>query len=382
MAWQEKSTMSLRQEFVELARQEGAPIRALCRAYGISPKTAYKWLGRYQAAAGDAASLQDQSRRPVSSPARSADDVERAVIELRLHNRSWGGRKISRRLQDLGGPAVAPSTVTGILRRHGLIPPEAATPRAWERFEHEQPNSLWQMDYKGQFQTLQGPCHALTLLDDHSRFNLALHAHPRQARTSVQASLEAVFRRYGLPVRINTDNGSPWGTPKDTDKGLSTLALWLVRLGVRISFSRPYHPQTNGKLERFHRSLKAEVLAGRHFSDLDQVQRAFDGWRDLYNCKRPHEALQLSTPVQRYTPSPLPFPDHLAPLEYPESDTVLQVKGSGWLSFQGQRFRLSQNLAREPVGIRADPDVDGLYHVFYGHHRITQLDMRVARNHT
>lgn len=382
MVWQEKSTMSLRQEFVELARQEGSNVRALCRSYGISPKTGYKWLNRYEAGSAQPQALIDQSRRPLSCPSHSTKELERTVVEIRLQTRTWGGRKISRRLQDLGGPVVAPSTVTEILHRHGLINPEDAVPHKWQRFEHEQPNSLWQIDYKGHFQTLEGTCHPLTLLDDHSRFNLALLAHPCQQGAGVQASLENVFRRYGLPVRINADNGAPWGSPTNNDKGLSRLAIWLIRLGVRLSFSRPYHPQTNGKIERFHRSLKAEVLAGRRFSDLAEVQHNFDAWRDLYNCKRPHEAIQMNTPVQRYRPSPAQFPDRFEPIEYPESDIVLKVKGSGWLVFEGQRFRICQTLQGEPVGLRADPHQDGLFHVFYCHHRVTQLDLHAQPRQT
>ena len=164
MVWTEKGTVSLRDEFVQLARQEGANRRALCRRFGISPKTGYKWLARaaQASAGGHLSSLHDRSRRPHSSPARSAQAVEQAVIAVRREHPAWGARKIARRLLDLGQATIAPSTVTHILHRHGLITPEAsqaATP--WQRFEHEAPNSLWQIDFKGHFRTLAGPCHAL-----------------------------------------------------------------------------------------------------------------------------------------------------------------------------------------------------------------------------
>ena len=154
---------------------------------------------------------------------------------------------------------------------------DASTP--WLRFEHPQPNALWQIDFKGHFDTLAARCHALTL-DDHSRFNLTLAACARQDTTTVQQHLIQVFRRYGLPMCINGDNGPPWGCPTQPTNAITALTIWMIRLGIRISHSRPYHPQTNGKDERFHRTLQAEVLTGKSFADLAQVQAAFDRWRN------------------------------------------------------------------------------------------------------
>jgi transposase InsO family protein len=304
MVWTEKSTVSLREEFVHLARQEGVNRRALCRSFGISAKTGYKWLARAEqaAAGGELIALRDRSRRPQTSPARSVEAVEQAVLAVRREHPAWGGRKIARRLADLGQPGAAPSTVTHILHRHGLISPDAsqaATP--WQRFEHDRPNSLWQIDFKGRFATLAGPCHALTLLDDHSRFNLLLQAQTKTDTAHVQPHLVEVFRRYGLPAQINADNGPPWGSPRSGGHSLSDMAIWLIRLGVRMSFSAPYHPQTNGKLERFHRTLDVEAIAGQHFCDSAAAQRKFDDWRSVYNCQRPHEALGMQVPVQRFT---------------------------------------------------------------------------------
>jgi transposase InsO family protein len=243
--------MNLRLEFVQLASQEGANRRELCRRFGISPKTGYKWLDHH--AQGGATALTDHSRRPQQSPARTTPSVEQQVIELRRAHPAWGGRKISRRLHDLGHTdAPAPSTVTDILHRHGLIDPAAsaaATP--WQRFEHAQPNDLWQMDFKGWFDLQDGRhCSPLTMLDDHSRYNVTLDACICTDTRIGQHHLERTFRRYGLPLRINADNGSPWGSPSQPGQ-LTELAIWLIRLGVRLSHSRVAHPQTNGKEERF-----------------------------------------------------------------------------------------------------------------------------------
>ncbi len=300
------------------------------------------------------------------------------VVALRERHPAWGGRKIHRRLQDLGHQDVpAPSTITHILRRHGLLIAQPAEPSPGSRrFEHAEPNALWQIDFKGHIATAAGRCHPLTLVDDHSRFNLLLHACARADGATVQACLSRVFERYGLPVRINADNGAPWGSPSSGGQSLSELAIWLIRHGVRVSHSRPRHPQTNGKGERFHRSLKAEVLAGRSFENLSHAQRAFDRWRKVYNCERPHEALDMGTPVSRYRPSKRVFRAALAPIEYGPDDHVAIVGWDGKLVFAGHRLRVSNALHRLPVAFRPVYECDGCYDLFFCHHRIMRVDLR------
>jgi len=194
-----------------------------------------------------------------------------------------------------------PSTVTEILRRHDRlgIPEGEGCQKRYHRFEREAPNQLWQIDFKSPIITPRGPCHTLTVLDDHLRYNLILHACQKQGATDVQPVLIEAFRRYGLPVQINGDNGAPWGSPREHTHGLSKLTVWLIRLGIRISHSRPYHPQTNGKDERFHRSLDCEVLNGVSFADHERLLLALNDWRQCYNCERPHEALGMATPSTR-----------------------------------------------------------------------------------
>lgn len=378
MTWMETSTVSLRQEFVRLASQAGANKRELCRRFGISPKTGYKWLSR--AAESTQENFLDRSRRPRASPARSSEAIEQEVLKLRHAHPAWGGRKIARRMLDMGLAPLAPSTVTHILHRHGLIKLEAScAAQPWKRFEHDTPNSLWQIDFKGHFTTLAGRCHGLTLLDDHSRFSLLLGALSRTDTASVQAQLIDAFRRYGLPLRINADNGAPWGSPSAGGHSLSELAIWLIRLGVRVSFSAPYHPQTNGKLERFHRSLNAEVIAGRNFANHACVQRAFDAWRSTYNCERPHEALAMSTPAQHYRVSTVQYPERMAAIEYPDSDTVITVGWNGFIHFGGHKIRTSSALHRLPIGIRPHPQRDGVHDVFFCHQRFMQINLHALR---
>ena len=371
MPWSEVSVMDLRLEFVMLAEQPGANVSALCRRFGISRKTGYKWLSR--AGSGPAA-LSDRSRRPRSSPRRTPKGMEASVLAVRSDHPCWGGRKIARRLADLGETDVpAPSTVTAILRRHGVALGQAGTPATFQRFERLRPNELWQMDFKGHFALAQGRCHPLTVLDDCSRFNLCLAACGNEQGETVQGHLRAAFRRYGLPEWIIVDNGSPWGDGPNTP--YTPLGVWFLRLGIGLSHSRPYHPQTLGKDERFHRTLKAELLGGPPFGDLGHCQRAFDRWRIVYNCERPHQALDLDVPAARFRPSPRPFPEALPPIEYAPEHQVRRVQDKGRISFKGKIFKLPKAFAGYPVGL-VPTTHDGTWKVIFASRQIAQLDMR------
>lgn len=375
MPWQEQTRMSLRQEFVSLAAQEGANVRQLCRRFGISPTTGYIWLARY-AAAGDAG-LAERSRRPTRSPAHTPADVEQTVLALRQAQPTWGGRKLRQRLLDLGCTAVpSASTITAILRRHGhLAPTSAAAHTPWQRFEHAQPNAVWQMDFKGHVALSSGRCHPLTVLDDHSRFLLGLVACGNEQEATVMAQLTALLRRYGLPQAILTDNGPPWGVPQAPER-LTTLGAWLIRLGIEPWHGRVRHPQTQGKVERLHRTLKAERLQpSQRYADLATCQAALDTWRDTYNLERPHAALDLAVPASRYQPSPRAFPEALPPIEYGPDDIVRQVHTDGQIKYRNQRFAVSHALVRQPVALRPTT-VDGILDVVYCHVIVTHLDLR------
>ena len=373
MPWKTVSTMSLRKEFVLLASAQGANRRALCRHYGISPKTGYKWLRRYREGGIDG--LGDRSRRPVCSPSRTAPEVEQAVLVLRHHRPDWGGRKLRRRLQDLGHtPVPAPSTITDILRRHGLLDEAlAGQPNAYQRFEHAAPNDLWQMDFKGHFATGGGRCHPLTVLDDHSRFNLVLQACSNELRTTVQASLTNTFRRYGVPRRMLMDNGAPWGL--SAVHQVTRLTLWMMRLGISIRHSHPRHTQTVGKDERFHRTLKREVLRHHQFQSIRECQQRFDDWRDIYNTERPHEALDLDVPARHYQPSKKIFPETLPVVAYGLGESVRKVQAKGVLNSRGKIFRVSNALRGCPVAIRPTSK-DGIMSVTYCLTRVAEIDLR------
>lgn len=375
MPWQEVSTMSLRKEFVMLASQESANISELCRRFGISRKTAYKWLGRFGEAGNEG--LQDRSRRPHKSNNRTPEPVEQLALSMRDAHPAWGGRKIKRRLQDLGHEALpSVSTLTEILRRNGrLDAAEAAKHTAWQRFEHDAPNRLWQMDFKGHFAIDDGRCHPLTVLDDHSRYSLSLEACANQQGDTVQTKLTGAFRHYGLPERMTMDNGSPWGS--DAEHPYTPLTVWLIRLGIRVSHSRPYHPQTQGKDERFHRTLDVEVLKGAVFHDLDHCQQRFDEWRAVYNLERPHEAIGMAVPASRYRPSARGFPETLPAIEYGPGDIVRKVQAKGEIHYRGLVFKVGKAFRGYPIALRPASE-DGSMQVYFCQQRIAQIDLRIS----
>src|SRR5512143_2256576 len=291
MPFRERSIVLEREEFCRLASDVGANFRALCRGWGISPTTGYKWLGRWQSTGRPG--LADRPRRPQRSPARCEASVEEQILAVRREHPAWGGRKIRHVLVKAGFAAVpAASTITAVLRRHGLLDgPRAGMARAYQRFEREHPNELWQMDFKGHFATAQGRCHPLTVLDDHSRYALVLSACANEQGETVRERLEQAFRRYGLPQRILTDNGPPWGAAGV--EAHTPLTVWLLDLDV---------------------------------ANLADCHAAFDTWREVYTPRRPHEALEMKTPIDRYPPSSRSMPATIEPPDYDQKLAVRKVQ--------------------------------------------------------
>lgn len=372
MPWRISSAMSQRLEFVLLASQAQANMRQLCHRFGISAPTGYKWLHRF--ATEGPAGLEEHSRRPQHSPARTSVSIETAITALRRKHPAWGGRKLRRRLLDMGHAELpSPSTITAILARHQLLDPkESSKHRAFQSFERSAPNELWQMDFKGNFALIQGRCYPLTILDDHSRFALALHACSRNTKNITQKVLIQTFRRYGLPDCISCDNGSPWGS--GCRGHFTKLEVWLMRLGIKISHARPHHPQTNGKDERFHRTLQAEVLRYIRAETLTQWQLHFDSWRDLYNTQRPHESLQMNVPASRYQPSQRNYPERLPAIEYGPEDIVRKVRHAGHVKYKGRELHVGSAFFGLHVALRPTT-TDGIFAVFFCQHKIGQLDL-------
>lgn len=370
MAFEDRSAMSQKLEFVRLALSEEANVSELCRRFGLGRTSAYKLLHRYRTEGPDG--LAERSRRPQSSPLRSMPEVEAAALAVRREHPSWGGRKIAKVLARQGEGAPAPSTVTGILRRNGVVLGAAGGgAKPFIRFEHPAPNDLWQMDFKGHVAMRAGRLHPLTVLDDHSRYAVVLAACADETADTVKAHLVCAFRRYGLPWRIATDNGAPWGDRADSR--FTALTVWLIEAGVSVSHSRPYHPQTLGKDERFHRSLKAEVLAAP-FEDLTHACQALEHWRGVYNAQRPHDALAGAVPMDRFALSPRPYRDILQPFEYAPGDIVRRVQRQGWVTLHGRPIRISKAFAGKAVAFRPT-ERDGVFDTYFRHQQISTVDL-------
>ena len=357
-----------REDLCRLALSEGVNRRELCRRFNIRPRILYKWLDRYRQAG--VAGLLDHSRRPHRSPSQTSPEMEAAVLAVRQENPVWGGRKIRRTLERRGLLAPSPSTITGILRRNGVAM-VAPGKKIWKRFEHAEPNDLWQMDFKGHLEMAQGRLHPLTVVDDHSRYSVALHAADNERHLTVQNALQAAFERYGLPEVVLTDNGSPWGDSGEQE--LTKLGIWLIEHGVAPWHSPPFHPQNHGKNERFNRTLKAELLEGRIFDDLIQAQQAFDRWRHRYNHDRPHDALGLAVPADRYRASPRRFRSAIEPFQYGSDDIVRRVDASAHLSFEGRKLRASKALIGKSVALRPT-ERDGLFDLIFRHVTVKSID--------
>ena len=375
MPWREVSTMDQRREFVCLAKQEGVNRRELCRRFGISAKTGYKWLARWHLSD---LGLMDRSRRPLRSPRRSEAALEAAVLRVRDAHPAWGARKIVRCLERDGIVPPAAATVHAILSRHGrIVLPADRRGAAPLRFERLAPNQLWQMDFKGWVRLAdEAKCHSLTLVDDHSRSALCLKACAHQQGALVQGALTTTFQCYGLPDAIIVDNGPPWGD--GPEQRWSGLGVWLLKLGVDVLHSRPYHPQTRGKNERFHRTLQAEVFDLERFRDLVEVQRAFDRWRTVYNLERPHQGLGQEVPASRYVPSPRRMPERLPQPDYAPGEIVRRVGTTkAYVSFKGRPWKVPQAFRGERVALRPR-EPDGTYAVCFGARQIADIDLRSA----
>jgi transposase InsO family protein len=374
MPWKEQDLMSLREDFVRLAAQEDVNMSALCREYDICRKTGYKWLQRSRME--DSTALCDRSRRPHRIHGQTPAVMEDRILAVRASHPTWGPRKIrafltSQEVDDL----PAPSTISAILRRRGQINSDAsAQHHAFQSFAMENPNELWQMDFKGYFSLSQGKyCHPLTVLDDHSRFLIGLRACSNETFETVKAVLSDCFRQYGLPQRILVDNGSPWGD--DEHSHHTILTAWLMRLGIEISHGRAYHPQTQGKVERLHRTLNEDLLLCSTFDTLDACQKGFDQWRETYNNVRPHEALSLTPPAMSYRSSEFSFSEQLPPIIYEQDDILRSVDLSGKISFRGRAFRIGRAFIYQPVALR--PTNNGfIYNVFYCKECIKTIDLR------
>lgn len=360
MPWSNRSVSQMREEFVQQVITQQQTISELCRQFGISRQTGYKWITRYQQ--GEA--LDDHSRRPHTIQ-RVDDQTEQLIVNYRKDHPAIGALKIHKILSNKGLENLpCPKTINNILKRNGLISREAslaATP--FQRFEKSRPNEMWQGDYKGHFPMSDSRrCHPLNIIDDHSRFNLCCEPMETETFREIKPVLVRVFKEYGLPKVFLCDNGNPWGTQQST--GYTAFEVWLMELGVLTIHGRALHPQTQGKEERFNASMKQELLNHTTILDKEDAYVKFNDYRRFYNEERPHQALNLDTPAQHYTRSEREYPEEIKRWTYPENYEIRKIKGTGYLTWKGQGYFLSEAFKGKEIAVH-ETSVDGCIKLFF-----------------
>ena len=377
MPWSKTSTMDQKKLFIKDYIRSGFAMAELCRRYGISRPTGYKWVDRFES--DGLAGLQERSTRPSGCSHETAIEITEALLELRRRHPYWGAKKLltilTKRHPTVPWPAR--STVCDLLSRHGLIerkrrrtyPGHAGRPVA----SMDAPNDTWCIDFKGEFKTGDGQyCYPLTVTDGCSRFILGCQGLPSTGHQGAKPVLQRLFRKYGLPTIIRSDNGVPFAT---TAIGrLSRLSIWWIRLGIHPELIEPGHPEQNGRHERMHRTLKQETTRPPAATMRGQ-QRRFDRFRTEFNVERPHEALDQETPASRYTPSPRPLPAKLPPFEDPAHFETRLMSRNGGFRWAHRRVPLSHLLEGQYIGLEEVDD--GIWDVYYSTVRLGQMDERL-----
>lgn len=377
MPWKETSAMTERMKFIVDVERDEFTISHLCRVYGISRPTAYKWIERYEEEGPSG--LVDRPRAPHHHPNAVPGEQEEQIVAFREKHKTWGPGKLLAGIRlehpELEGWPAA-STVGEILKRHGLVVPRKrhgkAKPTPGPLTPYGDVNDVWCADFKGWFCTGDGTrCDPLTISDGCSRYLLRCRVMVKPRLKAVQGLFEATFREFGLPRVIRTDNGAPFASTGLG--GLSRLSVWWIRLGIEPERIRPGNPQENGRHERMHRTLKEEAITPPRATPRAQ-QRAFDRFRREYNHERPHEALGQVPPGEIYVPSLRPFPFRLPEIEYPSDMLLRKVRTHGEISWKGEKLFLSETLAGETIGLRqVDEDT---WRVYFCRLELAELDAR------
>jgi transposase InsO family protein len=364
--------MDQRIEFVLRAREGEESIAELCRDYGISRPTGYLWLNRYQAV-GSVNGLVEGSRRPLNSPRRTDEKVEAAVVELR-EKTGWGGPKIAKVLAKRG-LQVAPATAQRILKRAGLVvPPKVA--KTTKRFEKAECNELAQMDFKGEYTMPGGKSYPLSFLDDCSRYCHGLWPLAGTGGEGVKQTLERYFREHGVPLSILMDHGTPWYSTTNRH-GLTWVSVWLLKQGVILRYSGVGHPQTQGKVERFHQTLKSRTRHRGAPTTLGEWERWAMEFRHEYNHERPHESLGMQTPAEAYRPVNLrAYQEEPRDWEY-TGGTVKRLNTQGLLYYRQRTYFVSEALAAERV--RVD-ELDGKLLVTFRHMTVREIELETGKS--
>jgi putative transposase len=378
MPWECTEPMSERLRFVSLHREKLYSMTELCARFHISRRVGYKWLARFEA--GGAAGLEARSRAPLTSPRRTPAALEEALMEAKRAHPHWGPAKIKAYLerQRPGDTFPASSTIGEVFKRHGAVTPRKSRPRTShpgsKPLEVDAPNQVWATDFKGDFRLgNRSRCYPLTVGDSYSRTLLGCTALPSTNTSGVRSTFEALFAEYGLPQAIRSDNGIPF-VASQAPLGLSRLTLWWIKLGIEHQRIQPGKPCQNGRLERLHRTLKAEATRPPEF-DLHAQQQRFDRFREEYNHERPHAALGQVPPASCYSSSGRALPLRLPEPEYPGHYEVRRVNAAGCFHFRGKHPFLTEVLEGEDVGLVEE--AEGIWSVYF----YRQLVARYAERH-
>ena len=368
MPWKRMDVSEQRVQFVIRAASGKETMQELCREFGISRPTGYVWRRRYEQA-GSITGLGERSRRPWRSPRRTAAGKEERVVTLRQET-GWGAKKLQILLaeEELALPV---RTIHRILKRRGLVSAEDVHAAAVERFERAQPNELWQMDGKGEYRTRDGVCYPLSILDDHSRYAVGLYALPAFSAERVQECLVRTFQCYGVPEAMLMDHGSQWWSSTN-GYGLTWLSVRLIEQGIQLHFGRIGHPQTQGKVERFHRTLDEAIEHEGRPQELAEWEPTLARFRQRYNEVRPHEALGMKRPAERYRPSARAYQPHPPEWEYPEGSEVRRLNTQGCLDYGRKRWFVCEALASQRVRLE---HLDGKLLVSYRHMYVREIDL-------
>lgn len=365
MTWKVQNLVNQRKTFVMAHISGVSSLAELCRQFDVSRKTGHKWVQRFFE--GGMPALMDRSRAPHAHPSAIDEATIDAIVTLKERHPTWGAKKLRNRLLVIEPDVAWPSesSFSRILKRRGLVETRKRrrrTPLA-EPFlaRADEPNHIWCVDYKGKFRMNQKYCHPLTVSDAKSRFVLCCSDTGAERTEVAQTAFENTFREYGLPLRIRSDNGTPFASTGLG--GLSRLSVWWIKLGILPERTRPGHPQDNGMHERMHRTLKAETANPPRATKKEQ-QEAFDRWRFEFNHERPHEALGMLTPASQYQPSSRKMPDEIGDPEYPSHFEVRRLHRSGCLKFLRGYATLGSILGHEAIGL--EPVDDGFYQVWFG----------------
>lgn len=377
MPWTEVKPMQQKVLFIADYLRELASLSELCRQYGISRKTGYKWIQRFDEQGIDG--LNEQSRKPSHCPAQTPYAIQQAIIELRQQFQiTPGAKKLQALLARRYPNEVIPSTSTiyNILNRAGLVQSRRrrrrVSPYPQPFAPVTQPNELWSVDYKGQFKLRTGSwCYPLTVMDHHSRYLCGCQALKGPKLNDTKAVFTQLFKEYGLPERIRSDNGTPFAST--ACGGLSQLSIWWIKLGIRPERIKPGKPQQNGQHERMHRTLKKAATRPPSPSMKLQQQR-FDAFCREYNEQRPHEALNQQTPASQYTRSAREYPKRLPKLEYPDYFDVKKVSHSGVVYWRNKMLYVSHLLDQENIGMEQIDE--GIWQVYFGPVKLGQFDER------